>query len=127
MADIVAAAGAHPFQVEDLEQIAVAAYRCSLMVEVEMADPFQVVEAPSLAEESATYSFLSQTNRSIKRFLNILELAPFCDFILIQRSHSVVAVIAYGREIIAKAFSILKTASHPRIPRIIPSHLITPP
>ena len=86
MADIVAAAGARPFLVGDLEQIAVAAYRCSLMVEVEKADPFQVVEAPSLAEESATYSFLSQTNKSIKKFSNILELAPFCDFILIQRS-----------------------------------------
>ena len=47
MADIVAAAGAHPFLVADLEQIAVAAYHCSLMVEVEKSDPFQ-----SLAEET---------------------------------------------------------------------------
>lgn len=71
IADIVAAAGAHPFLAVDLEQIAVAAYRCSLMVEVEKADPFQVVEAPSLEEENATYSFLSQTNKSVTQISNI--------------------------------------------------------
>ena len=67
MADIVAAAGSHPFLVADLEQIAVAAYNCSLMVEVVKCDPFQVVEAQSPVEESAAYLFLNQTNYTIKR------------------------------------------------------------
>ena len=58
LADIVVAVGDLPFLVVDLEQIVVAAYHCSLMEEEEKADPFQVVEAPSLAEENATYLFL---------------------------------------------------------------------
>ena len=60
MTEIVAATGDLPFLVVDLEQIAVAAYHCSLMVEEEKADPFQVVAAPSLAEENATYSSLTR-------------------------------------------------------------------